>query len=309
MRVYQAGTIRLPMPLYDGAGEGGGQPAGEAGGNADAGAFVFDAGKAYEGLEADNLEWLQKNEALMKDPKALVKHAFNQEKLLGNAIRVPKDDAPQEERDAFLEKLGRPKTDAEYKFEAPKNMPEGLPYDESLEKQFRGVAHKLGLTQQQAAGLRDMFVEYQTAAFSQAAGQSTEQLEARATQATETLVKKWGPLDGDTAKANFEIANRVFELAPGGQEVLAELKTLGLVGPNKEILSAPLAFMFAAFGNALYKEDEVLRGRGSEAAGNVFADGESFNLTSAMKIIKTDPDRARSLIAAAGKKPSDFGIQ
>jgi hypothetical protein len=312
MNIFRLGALPYPTPVWDAASDAaaaaavkGGEPeqkTGEEGG----GVVTFDAGTAYAELDADSREWLQKAN-LIESPAALAKHAYNQEKLLGNAVRVPKDDAPQEEKDAFLDKLGRPKTPDEYKFEAPKDMPEGLPYDGELEKRFRSEAHALGLNPAQAAKLRDMFVDYQIGAFNGASSVSKQQIEAKAGKATETLEGKWGPLDGDTAKANFEIADRVFTLAPGGQEVLAELKSLGLVGPNKEILSAPLAFLFASIGT-LYGEDKVLRGKADEA-GNPFADGSSSNLTLAMKIAKEDPDRARSLISAAGKTPSDFGLK
>lgn len=311
MRFHVHETSPWHSILREGEGEGGGSggQSGVEGGGGEGegnGAFVFDAGKAFEGLEADNLEWLQKAN-LRDDPKALAKHAHNQEKLLGNAIRVPGKDATPEERDAFLNKLGRPAKADDYQLAAPKELPEGLPYDGELATAFKGKAHELGLTAAQAAGLHDMFVAYNVNAYTAAVEGSVEQLKGKAQTATETLTKLWGPLDGDTAKANFAIADRVFALAPSGTEVLEELKGLGLVGPNKEILSAPIAKMLASIGNALYAEDSVLRGN-PQAVGNPFKDGDDFNLTAAMAAVKADPDNARSLIAAAGKKPAEFGL-
>jgi len=308
----------MPWPLYEAEGVGatgaavvegaaaGGTPDGAGGGVEDkGGAFVFDAEKAFADLDTDTREWLQKGD-YGKDVKLLAKKAHEQEKLIGNAVRIPGKDATPEEREEFLTKLGRPKTADEYQLAAPTNLPEGLPYDGELAKAFKGKAHELGLTAQQAAGLHEMFVEYNVGAFNGAAVKSQEQLVQKATAATEQITKAWGPLDGDTAKANFEIGDRVFTMAPGGQEVLEELKGLGLIGPNKEILSWPLAKMFSAIGSALYSEGGLLRGNPDEA-GNPFADNSS-NLTLQMKIVKENPDRARSLIAAAGKKPSDFGL-
>lgn len=315
MRTRIIGTPYLGYvaPFFEGedggAGGGGSQDQGGSGGeDAGNGAFVFDAGKAFEGLEADNLDWLQKNEALFKDPKALAKHAFNQEKLLGNAIRVPKEDATPEEREAFLNKLGRPEKPDGYQFEPPKDMPEGMPYDGEFANGFKAKAHELGLTAQQAAGLHDFYVSRMVEGFTGSEQKMLEAVKAKADDATEKLVKLWGPLDGGTAKANFEFANRVFTLAPGGNEFLEELKGLGLVGPNKEVLSAPLATVLASVGQALYAEDNVLRGDPSKTA-NPFRDGDGFNLTEAMKIAKENPDDARSMIAAAGKKPEDFGLK
>ena len=112
MRTLLNGTSLTPAPLYsvgeEGAGGGSQQQGGNGGEGEGNGAFVFDAGKAFEGLEKDNLDWLQKNETLRTSPVALAKHAFNQEKLLGSAIRIPKEDATPEEREAFLTKRGRP---------------------------------------------------------------------------------------------------------------------------------------------------------------------------------------------------------
>lgn len=271
------------------------------------GSVAFDPGKAFEGLEADNLTWLQKA-GLDKDPKALAKQAFNQEKLIGNSIRVPGKDATPEERDAFLNKLGRPEKVDGYAFTAPKDMPEGLPYDGERANAFKGKAHELGLTNDQAAKLHDWFIGDQVEAFKGMGAAQAEAMTQKANTATETLVKEWGPLDGERAAANFEIADQVFQKAPGGPEVLAELKELGLVGPNKEILSAPLAKLFASLGTALYTEDGVLRGK-PDVIGNPFVDGDNFNMTEQMRLVKTDPDRARSLITAAGKKLDEFGLK
>lgn len=312
MYLRNTGTgFTLPNPVYDAATEGttGQPPAQNSGGEQESnGAFVFDAGKAYEGLEADNLEWLQKNEALRTDPKALAKHAFNQEKLLGSAIRVPKDDATPEERDAFLNKLGRPENPDGYQFTPPKDMPEGLAYDGDFASAFKAKAHELGLTAKQAAGLHDMYVGRMVEGYGAQTARQQSALKERADAATADLVKLWGPLDGQTAKTNFEFANRVFTLAPGGNELLEELKSLGLVGPGKEVLSRPLATVLAAVGGALYAEDSVLRGDPARVA-NPFKDGDGFNLTEAMRVAKDNPDEARSLIAAAGKKPEDFGLK
>lgn len=315
MRTLLNGTswtqpLWAPEGVDGGTGDGGGSQ--EQGGSGDGqegnGAFVFDAGKAFEGLEKDNLDWLQKNEKLLTDPKALAQHAFNQEKLLGNAIRVPKEDATLEERDAFLNKLGRPEKPEGYQFKAPEKMPEGMPYDGEFAAAFKTKAHELGLTAKQAQSLHDYWVEQSINGFTGATEKLHGEIKAKADSATADLVKLWGPLDGQTAKTNFEFANRVFTLAPGGNELLEELKGLGLVGPSKEVLSRPLATVLAAVGGALYAEDNVLRGD-SERVANPFREGETFNLTSAMKIAKENPDEARSLIAAAGKKPEDFGLK
>ncbi len=315
MKFRTAGTDyhAYPLPLFATAEEdaaaaaaAAGKPAGQEDGKEAVGS-VFDAGKAFEGLEADNLDWLQKQN-LATDPKALAKHAFNQEKLLGSAIRVPGKDAPKEEIDAFLNKLGRPETADKYELKAPEKMPEGLPYDGEFAKDFRTKAHELGLTQAQAAALHDMYVGRVTQSFAGQAEAAKAAQTDRANKAVEELEKIWGPLDGTTAMANLEIADKVFTHTKGGDQFLAALQDQGLIGPNKEILDARIAPFIAGIGGALYQEDNVLRGDPS-VVGNIFDEkAPEFNVTEQMKLAKADPARALSLIRAAGKKPEDFHL-
>lgn len=321
MKFLTAGAYPFfPMPFFATAEEdaaaaaaavaagGGGNPADKGTGKEgdQNGSVTFDAEKTFADLDADTRGWLQKTN-LATDPKGLAKKAFEQEKLLGSSIRVPGKDATPEERDAYLNKLGRPEKVDGYQFAPPKDMPEGLPYDGEFATAFKAEAHKLGLSQDQATALHDMYVQRQLGAFKGMAEAQQAANTTRATKATEELTKLWGPLDGDTAAANFEIADKVFTDVKGGDQFLTALKEAGFVGPGKEILDARIAPFIAALGTALYTEDGVLRGR-ADVVGNPFAEGDGFNLTEQSAIVKKDPGKARSLIAAAGKKPSDFGL-
>lgn len=306
--------VRKVGPVWDAANEGAagaGADAAAAGtqnanvdGGGDQNGSAAETGNAFAALDEDTRGWLQTKG--LGDVSALAKSARESEKLLGSAIRVPGKDATPEERDAFLSKLGRPAKAEDYKFTVPKELPEQLPYDGEKAKAFAGLAHQLGLTQEQSAKLHDFYVGEQVGAFKGKA--EADQLAAvqKAQDATKALEAEWGPLDGATAAANFEIADQVFNKTPGGAEVLQELKDLGLVGANKEILSAPIAKMLAAIGTALYTEDGVLRGK-TDSIENPFSD-KSPNLTLQMKLYKDDPDHAKQLIAMVGKKPSDFGL-
>lgn len=259
----------------------------------------------FADLDGDTREWLGKKG--VKSPQEAAKLAHDQAKLLGNAIRVPGEKATDEEKAEFLNKLGRPESPDKYEFEVPKNLPEDVPYDAERADSFKQLAHSIGLTAQQAAALHDWAAENTVNDFKSFSESQQAQTETRAKEETEKLVKRWGPLDSQTMRANVEFADRALKDV-GGPELVAEFQRLKLIGPNKEILSEPLAVAFANMGMALYKEDDVLRGNPDKLA-NPFADGESFNLTKAMKLYKEDPDNALSLIAAAGKKPSDFGIK
>lgn len=266
-----------------------------------------DANDPLAALDADTREWLKKSN-LTGDPASLAKKAHEQAKLLGNAIRVPGKDAPQEEVDAFLNKLGRPDTPDKYEFAVPESLPEHLPYDAERATEFKSLAHKLGLTAKQAAAIHDWATERAVGDFN---GQqaATEQRNAEIAKGeTQKLEKLWGPLKGETARANLTFADRALTEA-GGQEAVEEFKRVGLIGgDDKVILSAPIATLFANIGRALYKEDGVLHGDASRLA-NPFEDGANFNLTRAMAVIREDRNIALAFIQAAGKKPEDFGLK
>lgn len=255
--------------------------------------------------DKDIREWITKTG--FKGPKELAKSAHEQSKLLGNSIRIPGKDATQEERDAFLNKLGRPAEAKDYSFEPPKDLPDDLPYDGERANRFRDVSHKLGLTAEQAKGLHDWFATETVEDFKGLGGKRAEQQLAIAKDETSKLVKEWGPLDGEQMRTNLAQADK-FLRDVGGDEAIAEFKRVGLIGDEGKIIqSAAIAKMFAAAGRALYTEDQILRGR-PDRLDNPFAAGDGFNVTAQMKLIKDDRDLALSFISAAGKKPSDFGL-
>lgn len=289
------------------AAEAGTQNAGGDGGAGAGGSGAGAAGDAFAVLDEGTRGWLQTKG--YADVSALANAAREGEKLLGNAVRIPGKDATPEEREAFLNKLGRPEKVDGYQFTPPKDLPEGLPYDGDRAKAFAGVAHKLGITQEQAAGLHDWFMADSVNVFAGMGEAQKAAMQQRGVAETEKLVKEWGPLDGDRARANLEIADKTFTQTPGGQEFLEELQTVGLVGPNKEILSAAIAKFASSIGTALYTEDGVLRGK-PDVIGNPFDKSQpGFNLTSAMKIVNDDPDRARSYVTAAGGKLDEWGLK
>lgn len=256
--------------------------------------------------DKDIREWI--NKTGFKGPKDIAKSAFEQQKLLGNSIRIPGEKATDEERNAFLDKLGRPKEAKGYTFEAPKDLPEDLPYDGERAGEFRGLAHSLGLTDAQARGIHDWYASKTVEDFkAHGAGTAEKQLTS-AKEQTAILVKEWGPLDGDQMRTNLAFADKALREV-GGDEALAEFQRVGLIGSDgRMIQSASIAKMLAKVGAALYTEDAVLKGR-TDRLDNPFAEGKSFNVSNQMKVIKEDRDMALSLIAAAGKTPKDFGLK
>lgn len=262
----------------------------------------------FADLDNDTRDWIKRSN-LTPDVKALAKKAYEQEKLIGGAVKLPGKDATDEERAAFFNKLGRPEKEDGYELTVPKELPEDLPYDGERAKSFKSIAHKLGLSAEQAKGVHDWAVANAVTDHTAAKTAGDEQALATAKAETDKLVKEFGPLDGDTFKAQAEFADRVLTQTPGGLEVIEEFKRIGLIGSGegKIVQSAPTFKWLANLGMAFFKEAESLRGS-ADMIGNPFADGESFNLTKQGQLLKADRGKALSLIAAAGKKPSDFGI-
>lgn len=260
-------------------------------------------------LDADTREWLGKRE--IKDAKAAAKLAHEQAKMLGNAVRVPGKDAKPEEVEAFLDKLGRPAKADEYKFEMPK-LPEAVPYDSERANGFKSLAHKLGLTQAQAAALHDWAAENALTDFNSGAERAKAQTVAQGEAEKSKLEKLWGPLDGQTARENLVMADRAIREF-GGDELVAEFERVGLLGRVDDkgtvvVLSAPLAATYARIGASYFKEDGIVRGDPSLASGNPF-DPATGNETIAGRLVRDNPERAKTLIRAAGLKIEDFGLK
>lgn len=296
-----------PTPAADPAGKG----------------STVDAGKVNPLLElvgddADTRDWLTKQSERAKDVPSLAKLAREQDKMIGeqakklgdaNVIRIPGKDATEAEIVAYKEKAGIPLTPEGYEFKAPKNLPEGLPYDGDRAKAFAAKAAELNLTKAQAQAVHDWAAENAIGDVTRSKEQSDAAKVETAKAETEKLKKIWGPMDGPTFKANAGFADKAL-MEVGGQEALDEFQRVGLIGNEagqKIIQSAAIATMLAKFGQAIYKEDNVLHGDQGKLS-NPFTPGPTENVTAQMQMIKSNRDQALSFIAAAGKKPSDFGL-
>jgi hypothetical protein len=254
--------------------------------------------------EPADREWVEKWHK--NDPASLVKAARESDRIASGSLQVPKADADQETWDKFYTKLGRPETAEGYTFNAPKEMPENMPYDGDAATWLKGVAHKLGLSASQAAGLHDDYVEFQSGRAGDLAGASQQALGERVAESISTMTEKWGPMDGGTFKMNVELADRFFKAVDVSGDLKGELNSAGLIGENGEILSASLAFAFANAGAAIYAEGDAFNfNDGQTLEGNPF---EKDNLTAIMALVKADPDKARDLARAAGKPLAQYGL-
>ena len=161
----------------------------------------------------------------LKDFKSvadLAKSYVHTKKLVGadrsNFLTLPAEDAPQEERDAFYQKLGRPDTPDAYTLPTDK-VPEGVARSEDMEKWYKETAHKLGLTSQQAAGMYEQYVSFAA----QMMEGSTQSLEKLRDDGMQQIKQEWGAAT-DRNLGQAQSALRKF----ADDDLVSMLETTGL---------------------------------------------------------------------------------
>lgn len=178
--------------------------------------------------------------AKFKDVSALAEGYVNAEKMIGaDKIVLPGKDAKPEEWDGVYNKLGRPEKADGYTFPEVKDRPY-TDKDKQLQATFAPVAHKLGLSQAQLAGL----VEWQN-------GLVTAGIEAAATgraNAEAELRKEKG--DGYEAFiANGQAGLKAMLSAAG--EKFERFSQIQLSDGTYAFDNPVFAKLFATFGEAI----------------------------------------------------------
>ena len=109
--------------------------------------------------ESDNQDWKStlsdnlKNDPTLsnfKDVESLAKTVVHQQKVLGSRMPIPKTD---EEKLEVYNKLGRPETADKYEVSIPNDYQSYIP-EQNL-NEFKNVAHKIGLNNEQVKALVD----------------------------------------------------------------------------------------------------------------------------------------------------------
>lgn len=89
----------------------------------------------------------------------LAKGHVHLSRMMGNSVKIPGEDATDDERNDFYTKLGRPETADKYEYERP-DLPEGMAYDETSETAFKQLAHDQGLSQKQLGSILDFYNKF-----------------------------------------------------------------------------------------------------------------------------------------------------
>ena len=112
---------------------------------------------------SDNQDWrsslndeLKNNPTIqnIKDLESAANTLVHQQKMIGSRIPIPKT---EEERAELYTKLGRPETSEKYSFNIPETHSQF--FNEEQVKQFKNVAHQIGLNNDQAKALIDFQVK------------------------------------------------------------------------------------------------------------------------------------------------------
>jgi hypothetical protein len=172
------------------------------------------------------------------------------EKLIGaDKLALPAKDAKDQDWEKWdgWAKLGRPDKPEGYQFKAA----EGVKVDQELDGWYRGLAHKHGLSERQAAA---MYHEWNQLVVTKTGG-IADAAEQRAGDGARDLKKEFGA----AYPAKVEAANRAFREAFGDQaKTMAALPMADgtLLGNHPALVRA-----FARFGEMLSEDGELPGGR------------------------------------------------
>lgn len=223
----------------------------------------------------------------------------NLETHSSKALTVPGEHATADDWSKFYGRLGRPETADKYEIKVDRStLPADMPYDEALAVNSRNWFHEAGLNSKQAQTLHDKWVGSFAEQF------TAQQTAIRTEQETahRELVAKWGDKDSDGYKREVELMSR----AARNLGLAEDLAKGGLLTADGGVRSSKLAFALAKVGKELFSEDSFATGDGGVLS-NPFAK-DTLNLTEQGKLVRSDPNKARALIRAAGGDPATYSL-
>ena len=144
-----------------------------------------------------------KNDATLqnfKDVESLAKTVVHQQKVLGSRIPIPKTD---EEKSELYTKLGRPESGEAYDFTIPETHKSH--FNEDQVKEFRNVAHQIGLNNDQTKAL----IDFQVKSVDHELQRRSTDLSVAKRDTEDLLKKEWG-YDYDKQVRNAERALNVY---------------------------------------------------------------------------------------------------
>ena len=243
------------MPCYRNQDDGGDGGDGAGGGGDTGGSFDVGTMLAEDGSFTDSFqesvpkmlgEGYEDAKIDYKDIPGLLKGVIDTKRAFhaktDGMVKLPGEDATDEDRAAYREAMGIPDAADNYKFERA-DLPDGREYDQEGEKMFKEVFHQLGVSGDQADGLVKAFDQYEESivtkmaeqqvadskaaneAFDQKHGENAEKVRRLAGEAmqktgfTENVLKhiegKYPELQNDPVLVNWFSNDIVKKMLPG----------------------------------------------------------------------------------------------
>lgn len=154
-----------------------------------------------------------KNHDLVKDyskPGDAIQAFVDLHGKSASMVSIPGDNATDEDKAAFFNKLGRPESADAYTLDKPEGLREGL-YNEDVETAYRAKAHEIGLPDSQANQLYAWYYDTVKSGDEQQVAKEKQTLDDTVTK----LKNEW---PGDAFKVNTELAHRAFKVFAGGED-------------------------------------------------------------------------------------------
>ena len=149
----------------------------------------------------------------------LAKQFVNQRKAIGkDKVVLPGANATPEEKSAFYDSIGRPKTPQDYKVDIPEEMSEF--YTPEVVAEQAKLAHEIGATNEQFAAYMQKSMEHDAQLI-----QQQDEAQRQATQAAEDVLRKEF---GAAYDQRIHVANRlVSEALPNEEAQMAFIEKFG----------------------------------------------------------------------------------
>lgn len=257
--------------------------AGAAGAADQSGASGAGAGEGsakpwYDGLvkDADNLKTIEAKK--WDSPEAAIKSYRELETKMSQGV---KSQAPADAK--------------EYKFSVPKEMEAN--YNTEFADTFRAVAHKAGLSPEQAAAIHDGVLAYSSQSLTTQSAAAAKALDTKVIETKTDLENAWGNEQSPQFARNLEMSKRaISQLDPG---MMDALKAAGIVTENGTITNAAIFKGLAKAGAQMFAEDTLYGAKSSNT--NPFAK-ETEDMTAQAHLLKNKPEQAKLLIRASGRE-------
>ena len=188
----------------------------------------------------------------------------------------------------------------DYTFDTPK-LADGMAFDKGFEDAFRGMAHKAGLSADQAKQLHSAYADYASTTFGATQAAQQQSVAERVTKAAATLEDAFkSKMGSPTFSRQVEMGKRAIRmLDPALGDALKEAGVIVNTGGQDMVANPTLFAVFAKVGATMFAEDR-LYGEAAQIA-NPF-DPKTENLDAQGQTMRSDPGKAAMLIRQAGRE-------